>query len=256
MTTVPSPIHVHLLPTLIADGALKGGIAVVIDILRATTVMAHALAAGAERIHPCLEVDEAFDLAAKLGPDALLAGERKGLPIEGFRFGNSPASFTPASCGGRPIVMTTTNGTKALLAALEADRLFVGSFVNRTATHEALRLAAEGRPIHLICAGTDGLSSLEESLFAGAVVAGCSDFTQPANDEARMLGRLWNSLEVDRLAGEAREIQLLSFLATGRGGMRVREIGLEADVRDVCRIDRFDIAAEVIQNPTRIVRAS
>src|SRR3954470_13598459 len=99
------PVHVHLLPSLIPHGALKGGIAVVIDVLRATTVMIHALAAGCDAILPCGEIGEARDLAATLPEGtALLAGERLGEPIEGFDLGNSPGACTPALCSGKTLV--------------------------------------------------------------------------------------------------------------------------------------------------------
>lgn len=251
------PIFVHFLPNLSSDSALSGGSAVVIDVLRATTAMVQALAAGCRRVLPCLEIDEARSLAASLPEgSALLAGERQGLPIEGFQFGNSPSGFTPESCGGRDVVMTTTNGTKALLASLAAERVYVAAFVNRTAMEQEL---ADGtRPVHLICAGTDGLVSLEDSLFAGALAAGLTRSGQAgelANDEARMLVRLWNSLGVDEAIGHDTALLLLAeVLREGRGGRRVHAIGLELDLLDSCRIDRFDLVAEVERDPTRVVR--
>src|SRR3954462_7472238 len=107
------PVHVHLLPSLIPPGTLKGGIAVVIDVLRATTVMIHALAAGCDAIRPCGEIDEARGLAASLPKGtAILAGERPSEPITGFDIGNSPGACTPDLCSGKVLVMTTTNGTR------------------------------------------------------------------------------------------------------------------------------------------------
>src|SRR5215210_2260791 len=98
-------VSVHLLPELIHPGTLSGGVAVVVDALRATTVMIHALAAGCATIIPCLEVDEARCIAAGLPPGSvLLAGERHGLPIEGFDLGNSPSAFTPEVCRGKTLV--------------------------------------------------------------------------------------------------------------------------------------------------------
>lgn len=92
--TEQARLFVHLLPTLIAPGTLRGGVAVVVDVLRATTVMVQALAAGCEAIIPCREIDEAREVAAGLAPGAaLLAGERHGLPIPGFHLGNSPGDL-------------------------------------------------------------------------------------------------------------------------------------------------------------------
>ena len=161
-------VYVHLLPALIPEGALRGGVAVVIDVLRATTTMIHALAAGCDAIMPCNEIEEARRIARSLPEgSALLAGERQGLPIDGFDLGNSPGDCTPDVCSGKTLVMTTTNGTRAILASLDAERVLVAAFVNRKATVEALKV--EDRPIHLVCAGTDGQISLEDSMFAGAL---------------------------------------------------------------------------------------
>src|SRR5580698_2421565 len=133
------PIYVHLLPDLIPDGALKGGLAVVIDVLRATTTMIHALAAGCDAIMPCGEIEEARRIARSLPEgSALLAGERQGLPIEGFDLGNSPGDCTPENCSGKTLVMTTTNGTRAILASLEAERVYIASFGNLRATTDEI----------------------------------------------------------------------------------------------------------------------
>ncbi len=183
-------ISVHLLPALIPPGALEGGIAVVVDVLRATTVMVQALANGCEAIIPCLEVEEARAIAASLPPGkAILGGEREGLPIEGFDFGNSPRSYTRDVCEGKTLVMTTTNGTKAIHASLGADRVFIAAFTNAAATF----LHDVGvHPLHVICSGTDGKISLEDSLLAGYIVNGqVGRGLEPANDEAEIVMRAY-----------------------------------------------------------------
>jgi 2-phosphosulfolactate phosphatase len=259
-------VSAHLLPSLIPAGALKGGVAVVIDILRATTTMIHALAAGGDAIIPCLEIDEARRLARAYPPgSAILAGERQGLPIEGFELGNSPGACTPAACSGKTVVMTTTNGTRAILASLEADRVMVAAFVNRRATIDALR--ADGRPIHLVCAGTDGQVSLEDTMFAGSIAhefeAGDwaradtsedqgSSGTPLANDQAEIAASLWR--ETESMIGDG--YSLADALADGRGGRRVLALGLEDDLEDAARVDRFPFAAELLRDPARIVPAT
>ncbi len=166
-------VFVHLLPSLIPPGILRGGVAVVVDVLRATTVMVYALAAGCEAIIPCEEIDEAKAVAASLPTGtALLAGERGGLPIPGFDLGNSPGEFTPEVCQGKTLVMTTTNGTRAILACLDADRVYIASFANLRATSDEIVVQFlkkdHGHPVHIVCSGTEGLISLEDSLLAGS----------------------------------------------------------------------------------------
>jgi len=266
------PVFVHLLPCLIPPGAMAGGVAVVIDVLRATTVMVHALGAGADAIRPCSEIDEARSLAATLpGGSAVLAGERRGEPIEGFDLGNSPASCTPEVCSGKTLVMTTTNGTRAILACLEADRVLVAAFVNRKATLDAL--AADGRPVHIVCAGTDGLISLEDTMLAGALAhdmdiraweqAGGEPIlsaapvdpaaeTVLANDPAEIAAAVCR--ETEALIDEG--YSLADALGDGRGGRRVRSLGLDADIEDAASLDRFPFAVELLRDPLRIVPAT
>jgi 2-phosphosulfolactate phosphatase len=248
-------VSVHLLPSLIPDGSLSGGIAVVVDVLRATSLMVHALAAGANAIVPCLEIDEAKQKARELPPgSALLAGERQGVPILGFNLGNSPRSCDRDRCAEKTIVMTTTNGTRAVLAALKAERVLIGAFVNISATTNALIKA--GRDVHIICSGTDGFISLEDSLLAGAIAARLiggdesrSSRFDHANDSALIVDRLYRSIGVENPSPE----DIRRTIVLGRGGRRVTALGLAEDIDDVARVDRFDLVCELKRDPLRIV---
>ena len=95
----------------------------------------------------------------------LLGGERGGKPLPGFDLGNSPREYTGKVCKGNTLVLTTTNGTRALLRAAEAERVLVAAFVNYSAVCEQLR--QDARPVHIVCAGTEGEVSLEDTLLAG-----------------------------------------------------------------------------------------
>src|SRR5262249_50772956 len=119
-------LSVHLLPGLAPPNALAGSITVVVDVLRASTTIVHALAAGCCSVIPCAEIEEAQKLAGPMPAGrVILAGERRGEKIAGFDCGNSPREFKPASCKGCTLVLTTSNGTQALLRAAEADRVLV-----------------------------------------------------------------------------------------------------------------------------------
>src|SRR5258708_17392007 len=107
-------VSVALLPELASPARLAGSVAVVIDVLRATTSIVHALAAGCACVHPCAEVDEARSLADQMRAGrVLLAGERGGNPLPGFDLGNSPRRFTPRASNCVTLVLTTTNRTRA-----------------------------------------------------------------------------------------------------------------------------------------------
>jgi 2-phosphosulfolactate phosphatase len=233
------PIAVHLLPSLIPSGALRGGIAVVLDVLRASTMIVHALAAGCDAVMPCVEVDEARRLARSLAPGtALLAGERHGVPIEGFDLGNSPRSCIPERCRGKSLCFTTTNGTRAILATLESERVVVGSFPNFRATLELV--LDDRRPVHVVCSGTEGEVSFEDTLLAGALVHALSGERAgvPINDPARIAEQFWQArLRDDR--------PLADILALGRGGRRVTELGLRDDIEAAAEVDSFRLVAEL-----------
>jgi 2-phosphosulfolactate phosphatase len=234
---------------MIPPGTLKGGLAVVIDVLRATTSMIHALAAGAESVRPLGEIDEAFQLAATFRSGrAILGGERQGLPIDGFDFGNSPSSYDERSCRGKTLIMTTTNGTRAILASLDAERVFIAAFPNVSATLGAI--VADHRPVHLVCSGTDGRISLEDATLAGSLASSLlAQGYRSGNDEAEIAAGLWIGVTT---GGES----LADRLSRGRGGRRVRSIGLAADLEAAATVDRFSIVAELHRDPLRILSAS
>ncbi len=252
-------VYVHLLPAHIPAGALQGGVAIVVDVLRATTVMIHALAAGCVSVIPCIEIADAQRVAVSL-PDGLVltAGERQGLPIDGFDLGNSPDDFTPERCSGRTLVMTTTNGTLAIHACLDADRVVIGAFPNFAATVQLLH--SEERPIHIVCAGTDGHISYEDSLLAGAFAKHFKDLGGTlSNDAAHIVAGLWARVE-DSIwvkSGDlaAERNPLVRYLTRGRGGQRILSLGLAADIGAAARFNTVEprLAAELERDPLRIV---
>jgi 2-phosphosulfolactate phosphatase len=251
-------VYVHLLPKLIPHGGLRGGVAVVVDVLRATTVMVHALAAGCEAVIPCGEIDEAREVAASLPEGtALLVGERQGLPIPGFDLGNSPGDFTPEVCEGKTLVMTTTNGTRAILASLEAERVYIASFGNLRATSSELSVQFlkkdHKHPVHIICAGTDGHISLEDSLLAGALADQIVNVPPPqlssffGNDEALIVVCQWNDA-----ARFLEKRSLSSLLSLGRGGRNLDGIGLAVDFEASSRVDHMPLIAMLERDPLRV----
>lgn len=197
---------------------LSQTVCVVFDILRATTTMVTALASGAKEIIPVAEISEALALRQER-PELLLAGERDGVRIRArltggidFDLGNSPREFTAEAVGGRSIVMTTTNGTRALRACAGAMAVLVGSFLNLRATTNWLR---ERNPssLLLVCSGTYEEPALEDILAAGA-----------------MCERLWplyagghvsDSAEVARRVYPLMQSNLLEAMRSTRNGRRL-----------------------------------
>jgi 2-phosphosulfolactate phosphatase len=238
-------------------------VAVVVDVLRATTVMVYALAAGCSAVIPCAEIEQAEAIAAGLPQGStLLAGERQGLPIPGFDLGNSPGEVTRETCRGKTLVMTTTNGTRAILACLDADRVYVASFANLRATSNEIAVEFlkkdHGGSVHIVCAGTDGHISLEDSILAGALTKNVADISDVVceskvatlfgNDEALLVVCQW--LEVERLLQRR---SLSSLLRLGRGGKNVRAIGLETDIEAASLLNFYPVVAKLMRDPLRIV---
>ena len=162
-------VHVALGPVEFASADLAGRAALVVDVLRATTSVVAACAAGCRSIIPVPDEAAARRVAARFpSGECLLAGERGGDPIPGFDLGNSPLEYTRDRVQGRVIVLTTTNGTRAMLAAEGAAAVAVASLTNAAA---AARWAREtGADITVLCAGEKGSFCLEDAVCAGFLV--------------------------------------------------------------------------------------
>jgi 2-phosphosulfolactate phosphatase len=161
-------VRIDVVPTVeaVAPSALAGVVVLVVDVLRASTTMITALAHGCAGIVPVIDAGEARRRAAMLGAgSAVLAGERRGETIPGFLLGNSPLEVSAERVGGRTLVFTTSNGTRALLAARGAAAVGVAAFVNLSAAVAWARTA--GGDVTVLCAGERGQISLEDYVCAG-----------------------------------------------------------------------------------------
>jgi 2-phosphosulfolactate phosphatase len=277
--SMPPPLKAHFLPDLTSPEELAGGVVVVIDVLRASTTICHALAAGARAVIPCLEVEEARQLAAQFPPgEAVLGGERKGLRIEGFDLGNSPSEYTPATVGGKTVIFTTTNGTRAMTQCRGAARVLIGTFVNLSAVYWEISQARTcGEPVHLLCAGTRRQLTAEDVLFAGALARRWwldADFQRkslashgppwhPLNDQANLARQAWTNAAYGIAGSDAhvdvRELitpqTLAGHLLESTGGRNLEALGFVADIRAAAQIDLFDFVPELDVPNWRIVRA-
>ncbi|MGH7223355.1 MAG: 2-phosphosulfolactate phosphatase, partial [Gemmataceae bacterium] len=204
--------------------------------------MIHALAAGCCAIWPIEDVEEARRLADGMRAGrVLLGGERDGVPPSGFDLGNSPGEYTCTRCKGTTLVLTTTNGTRALLRAAAAARTLIAGFVNYSAVCE--QLSQEARPIDIVCAGYHGEVALEDALLAGALVEYlCEHGPFAINDAARLA---WDCFEHHgRVLDGALEISA--------GGAHLRSLGYDDDIRAAARVDQFAVVPEVRREPLRV----
>lgn len=196
--------------------AVRGHGALVIDVLRATTMMARLLERGAAAIYPVAAIEEAKALAERLGPQALLAGERGGVRPEGFHLGNSPLEVDPGLVAARDVVMTTTNGTRAAVRCREAKSLAAAAFVNAAAA-VGWALSEAPERLFLVCAGTDGAFSLEDALCAGLLASRLERAgAELASDASVAASLLYRQAEEElaaavRRACHARRLERLGF---------------------------------------------
>ena len=138
---------------------------IVVDVLRASSTIVQALESGYRRVLCCAEVEQAQALREEI-EDAVLAGERQALRVEGFDFGNSPQDFLEPKA--ETLILTTTNGTRAIVeAAADCDVVFVGSLLNLEAVAAAAR--ERGEDVEVVCAGVDGEFALDDAYCAGRI---------------------------------------------------------------------------------------
>ncbi|HHU77551.1 MAG: 2-phosphosulfolactate phosphatase [Caldicoprobacterales bacterium] len=162
-------LNVYATPDSVSDKELKDKTAVIIDVLRATSTILAALANGCKEVIPAVEVEEVIAMSKNYEKDSfLLCGERNIQPVEGFHLSNSPLEYTEEQVSGKSLLMTTTNGTRAVRRAMDAKDVIICSLSNVDAVAEYL--AEQEDDAAFICAGTDGQFSLDDIVTAGAVI--------------------------------------------------------------------------------------
>ena len=203
-------------------------VVVVIDVFRATSAICTAFQAGIERIIPVSTVDEARQYQDK---GFLAAAERQGEVVEGFELGNSPFHYMDKDLKGKELVLTTTNGTKAIERAKAADHILIGSFLNLDAVCK--HLVELNKNVILLCAGWKDRFNLEDSLFAGAVVeqlAQTDVYTGLADSSLAALN-IYNSAKSD----------LNNFLKSSSHRNRLAKLDLEKDIRYCLQTNTMDL---------------
>ena len=241
-------LHVHFLPAYVPAEDLAGSVVIVIDLLRASSTICQALASGSTCVMPFLEIEDARRAAAEYDRAAIvLGGERHGRIIDGFDLGNSPLEYSPVAVAGRPLLFTTTNGTRALHHAHLARRTLVGCALNRQAIADAV--AAEPR-VDILCAGTDGAITGEDILAAGAIADALVGATSAAswelNAEAQSALDQWRSLlALPAATGRTPSEQFAIAMEQTPGGSNLLDIGHGIDLPACAELDILPIVPEL-----------
>lgn len=200
---------------------LEDKLVIVIDVLRATSTMVTALANGCQALIPVLTPEEALEKRMEI-PGALLGGERRAMRIEGFDLGNSPFDYAPEKVGGKRVIMTTTNGTRAIRAAAEAKAVWMASFLNLESVVEAIfrlreRVQLDG--VVVFCAGTEDCFDLPDTLCAGMLIESLGSDLQ-LNDLGQAALRLY----------QISKHNLLETVEQSDHGQRLLELGFKKDI--------------------------
>jgi 2-phosphosulfolactate phosphatase len=182
-------VRAHVAFTPDEAGAAPTGI--VIDVIRATTTMCQALASGYERVFCTAEIEDARSLREELG-EGVLGGERKAVRIPGFDLGNSPREYLEPV--GEPLILSTTNGTRAVVSASQrCERVLVASLLNLAAVVDSAREAGEDAVV--VCAGVQGTLALDDAYVAGRIVELLGWERSDASEAAARLASTWNGAE-------------------------------------------------------------
>jgi 2-phosphosulfolactate phosphatase len=214
---------------------VQGRVVAVIDVLRASTTIATALGHGAKAVIPFESSEEAVTRSKQLERGAFrLAGERRMLKMEGFDLGNSPLEHTAEAVEGKTVLLTTTNGTKALLAVQGARDVVVASYVNLTGVTTMLRAALRGgADITLVCAGQDRQFALEDAACAGRYVYNISRRLADVDlNDAALAASL-----IDRKYGD----NLTRLFSTAAHGRALAAAGFEGDLSACAAVDSYPV---------------
>jgi 2-phosphosulfolactate phosphatase len=219
-------IEVCLSPDLLHVYDLKGKIAIVVDILRATSSMVTAFAHGISKIKPVSSVDECKKFKSN---GYMAAAERDGMTVEGFDFGNSPFSYMDEKVKGKLLAFTTTNGTLAIERSKNADELIIGSFLNLQAIIDYI--TAKNNDVIIVCAGWKGDFNLEDTLFAGALVEETWGKYKVERDSSLAARILYNEAKSD----------LFGFLKQSSHFNRLNHLNIFRDVEHCLTLNVYNV---------------
>lgn len=233
-------------PNQTDEMALRGKSIVVIDVLRASTSIATALHHGAKEIIPVTTVESAVKISGNLFGDViLLAGERNGKMIEGFNLGNSPADYSVEKVKGKSIIFSSTNGSQAMVKARYSREMVVCGFVNISTVEEFVR--ENKRDITILCAGTNGMFSIEDAVCAGMLIAKLGERNSielVLSDGAQAASALYKSF------GKS----ILKMIKSSEHGRYLAEIGFADDLTVCASVDTIPVLPQLAGSVVKIKR--
>jgi len=223
----------YLTPSEVTEAILKGRVVVIIDVLRSCTSIAYALLNGADKIIPAGTVEAATKLMSSLDrASTLLCGERDGKKVSGFDLGNSPLEYTREAVAGKTLVYASTNGTKLMSRGIKAEEQLVCSFVN--VGQVVARLEPQGVQPVILCSGTNGRFSMEDTVCAGMVAHGLMEGSPESwelNDGAKAALALYEKWGND----------IYGVVSGSAHGKYLLELGFGLDLEVCARVDSVPV---------------
>jgi 2-phosphosulfolactate phosphatase len=211
---------------------------IVIDMLRATSVITTAINNGCKSVVPVTTIEEALDIvrkeeaAGKDRKDFILGGERNALKIEGFDCSNSPLEYGRAEVFGKTVVMTTTNGTKAINGAKDAENIYIGAMINARAV--AMKAITEDKDLVLVNAGTYDQFSIDDFLCSGYIISLIDEKTMPELTD----------IATTALYVYKNNKDIFSFIKYASHYKKIAELGLTEDLNYCCQKDIINVVPE------------
>ncbi|AFK86253.1 MULTISPECIES: 2-phosphosulfolactate phosphatase family protein [Thermoanaerobacterium] len=226
----------------VSDKTLKGKLVVVIDTLRATSVITTALVNGSKEVIPVADIEEAVNLSCNFDKDEiLLGGERNAVKIDGFDLSNSPLEYSKDVVEGKTIILTTTNGTRALKKASSSDDVVVGCLLNVSSIAEYIQ--REDKDVVIICAGTEGKFSIDDIITAGAILHKLKELKPYESDDLS---------KASYFLYESFKDNVLDIMKYGYHLNRIEKLGYHDDVKFCTTIDMFSIVPKYINGVVKI----
>lgn len=204
---------------------------IVIDVLRATSVIITALKNGAKSVVPVTSVEEALETKKKL-ENVILGGERKAQKIEGFELSNSPMAYSATAVHDKNVILTTTNGTHAITRSSAADKVYIGALLNAKAVSQ--KAAGEESDVVIVNSGTDGSFSMDDFIASGAII------------EEILRIRAYELTDVAKTALLIYRTHqdFISYVKEAKHYKLLMDLDLEEDIRFCLQKDLYDIVPE------------
>ncbi len=232
-------VKLYFSPAPVTDAKIRGRVAVVIDVLRASTSICTAIQNGCREIVPVGSTGDAAAMRANLDKGkVLLCGEREGLKVEGFDLGNSPSEYSEEIVREKVLIFASTNGSRAILKCAAAAQAMVGGFVNLSIV--AATILNAQKDVAVVCAGRQGNFSLEDTFCGGALIdllVSSGKFTVD-NDAAQVAQMLYKNRDnsVEAVIGRSDHARYL------------KDLGFGADIVTAAAVDTVNVVPVLVGN--------